>query len=508
MRSTLAPLLLASLLGPSARGVVLPAVRSPEERRQRQAESHQNAARFTYVMGIEVDRGESRGLASGTYLGTTADGRTGFVLTAAHVFHHPADAGIEAAAGLRARVCFGPAPDDKGVRATVREVFFHPGYQILSIYEGKDESTPSSLHYHNDQIILAFDTAPCRESLARIRPAPLFDGEWSFAAMPAKILGFGRFGTVGGDSPQLLFRVHLGDTLVAPGDDRGFPVLQHGTLVDSKAVHKPEGHPVPDAGWDPAHYLQIQDPTWCEYLPDGSLIHLQSHPRQSYLAPGDSGGPLLLEEEGEWKVAATASSTMSFSTRSALPDGSCGAVRDVWHPLRAPERLWIEQVKEGRAPGIELARQGTGDTTAAGGKRKAAGDPGFVPVPGGKRARTAEVPSNLISDLDLGLDGDGGSGPVPSSDRAAFIPLPALPALPAEANPGDLASLDAVNLGPAALDALAPNLGWDASDTATRNLGSPDDGALAFPSDPDLVLGGSFSLDPAGEVPHRGGLTH
>jgi hypothetical protein len=491
--SSLAPILLASLLAPTAGAVVTPAVGSLEEARQGEAVSHLEGARFTFVTAIEAVRtaGDLEKLHAGTgiYLGTSADGRTGHVLTAAHIFHDPEVGGFEGVAGMRAEICFGPDRNRSGaLRVAVREVFLHPDYSVTSRPEEK--GAISSVTCRNDQLILAFDAAPCREALAAagIQPAALFTAELPLDFTEALIVGFGQYGTVGGGQLHSLGRVHAGPTLVTLDEDRGFPVLLNGSLLDPKILAKVADPSSRKDGCRPIHCIPIKQPTWVVHSDGHKPMELRSHPRQSFHAAGDSGGPLLLKDEDGWKVVATTSMSHYFITSAPLTTDPRMGVFQIWHPVQ-PALAWIQAVKEGRARGTRLdqaagavAESKTPQTADR--KRKAGGEPEAGPQPGGKRARSQEATApSPASAGDLAPEGTAAPGLDGIPGEPAFTARPG-----AEGGLDHPAPVDTFRLDPGVLEDPAPGL-KRAQDNPLPLRGDPD--AIFIPPAldfPDLDL--------------------
>jgi hypothetical protein len=317
-----------------------------------EAAAHEEGARLTFVTGIEVDCGDGRNVAtfSGVFLGCDAANR-GYVLTAAHGYNRG-----EAVAGpgldRRVTLTFGPRLGVAGrIEIPAARVHLHPGYRFRADSDS-DLLAPSAFPRGrvslNDLAIFEFAAGTWRDALDRagIRPATLFDGEGPSGFADARIAGFGLFGTVGQGPGRAGDRVHAGHSRVALVQDPSGPTFQHRALVRAA----PAGPALAQlAGDDLNHrndYLNLAETTWIERPNDRQILALESHPQQAYIAGGDSGGPLLLEHQGAWKLAGIATGE-AVEPAPALPDGqSCLLAIQTWEPVMG-NLDWIRAVVAG-----------------------------------------------------------------------------------------------------------------------------------------------------------------
>jgi hypothetical protein len=279
---------------------------------QREQRSHEAGRQYRYVVGIQRTSLEPRRSFTGTgvYLGLGRDGRTGFVLTAAHVLLDgiPPDAKGAQQVTLTFGPRNGPGSQADTLQVAAVRALIHPRletYQDHSRKAGTDTSHPRTLR-RNDLAILEFDALDSLERMDQlgIRGAALYDGTGyrRKAPLEGQIVGYGRFGTSRGKKLDLCQgRVHSGHTYVSFGSWRG----RTGFLQWSPSTL--EGILNADSPETLANRYQFamvpEETTYATTLADVPTVQVRSHRDQADFTQGDSGGPLLFNTREGLKVA-------------------------------------------------------------------------------------------------------------------------------------------------------------------------------------------------------------
>lgn len=269
---------------------------TPEETALLTAQAHQAGARHSNVVGLTLEFSDGDvaliSYATGVYIGLTADGQTGLILSAGHAFdRNVAPKGLRGP--KRAWVSLGPRILDKSEAGSVMipavRVDLHPEFGWSG--DGACAWT------YNDLAIVAFDASAHREVLQAqgLAPAKLRAEHEAKAPMcEAELVGEGK------------------DTVYF-----GFDRVEAG--------------------------FAIVDPE------TGARTELRSHPKQAFGARGDSGGPLFFTTPGGLEVAGIYSG--SLLQRVAVADAEEDEMvhTQVWEPV-AIHLPWIQSHLE-RPPG-------------------------------------------------------------------------------------------------------------------------------------------------------------
>ena len=167
------------------RAIILQAGADPEEDRQRAAAANAAGAKHAWVVRIMFghDGGPCLQHGSGTYLGTSADGRYGYILTAAHLTDFVPGAGWKPA--FAHVVAFMGPGDGFGRGLGINRILVHPDWQGTMKITG---STPAGSKSgdcerleggggNKDLAILVFDAAGNAELVAAkgLSPAALVE---------------------------------------------------------------------------------------------------------------------------------------------------------------------------------------------------------------------------------------------------------------------------------------------------------------------------------------------
>lgn len=356
------PALLALVAWAPAGAVVGPAGGDAAQTARWEAAAHLDGARFPWIVSIEADHGDGVNVSSctGVFLGCGAPGR-GFVLTAAHGVRE-GQPGPLGKPGPPVQITFGPWMDaPSAIRIPATRVVLHPEFKALP---GSPDLSFFGQVTANDLAILEFDPRPWTEALARagVRPIEVFDGEVPAGPVDAVLAGFGLRGAVGQGPARFTGRVHAGATRVTQTRTPAGQGFHHWTLA------RAEGEA--DALDHHNQYLHFTQTT--RFQPGGARppVLFASHPDQAYLAPGDSGGPLLLLDRGTWKLAGIATAEY----REELPAVPSGPrlllVAQHWEPVMA-HLDWIRKVLAEPVPDRDQPMAEADPAQAACRKRKA-----------------------------------------------------------------------------------------------------------------------------------------
>jgi len=357
-------LVLGLALLPPAQAVVIRGGATAEEDRALEARSHQAGVRLTSMVGITVPCAESPlpALGTGVYLGTSADGRRGLVLTAAHLF---ADLGEGAGLAVGTVVHVGPALDPfaAGVstQLQVTRVRVHPRFKFHQDFTSRDaEGRPRPTVMNTcDLALLEFDAAAYGAILlkAGVTAAALYDGTgFTKPLLEAEVAGFGAFGTRTSPTVHNAFKVHAGNTRVSHGTWRGRTGFLHLSPLSASGLAALSSA---DPRANVYQFEWVGTPLRAFSPADRSPLRVQSHPNQALPASGDSGGPLFFNTKTGLKVAGIYS---QYLAEPLLMDGLVDAckpfVLQVWEPVM--EHLpWIQEVRGGAAaPAAPVEKKG------------------------------------------------------------------------------------------------------------------------------------------------------
>ena len=301
--------------------MIFPACPTPASAKALLAQAHERGRQCKSVVGlciafVPVDSNEEfETVGTGVFIGTTEDGRSGLILTCAHLWF-PEGLGRKSVSEIR--VNFGAENRFRPVAGMLQvlgtRVIFPPNHR--SGYDPNPEACPTLipaifdkviLRKHTDMALVEFPMEPAlAEALAghgfqaarfyddpRLRK-PLVDGE---PLLEGWFAGFGRPGFR--DQPMLLPRaipkVHAGDTLVGYDETGSVPCFsQVSPWTPSSGPKRPIEEYDPeenDSQFEPAPRAQ----TWWD-LYNRAWVEVQTHPEQACMASGDSGGPLYLQD--------------------------------------------------------------------------------------------------------------------------------------------------------------------------------------------------------------------
>jgi len=358
---------LAALVSLPAGAVIIRGGSSAQINARLERQSNLDGARHSFVVAI-LEQADPRPW-SGVFLGYGGDGGTGYVLTAAHGFTDRECFSMEDAS-RRYAIVFGSRVDAPDViRVPANRVIIHPGHRVFPA--SVELGLGLDVHFLNpgDLAILAFDARKCRAALEQrgIRPAELYDGKPASGFQEARVVGFGAFGCQDGTPIVPMGCVHAGSTLVTLAPFEGASYFLHRTTVAADAWTDYEaGSLSRDAAL--FQYRSFPEETWFTHARDPQPVACLSHKQQVQIAPGDSGGALLLEDKHGWKLAGIAQAKHYLPFVSVLDGKECQGVVELWHPVMG-ERAWIQEVMRSDRGGV-LLRTEAGDAGPGGG-----GDP-------------------------------------------------------------------------------------------------------------------------------------
>ena len=166
---------------------IIQAGKDAKEDTHLEAMSHEAGKNHRNVVGIEMGTlGQSSyGIGTGVYIGLSADGKKGLILTAAHLIQ---DDPKQAASSHLPSVSlyFRPEIDlsgSQGTRSTgipVQRAVLHPGYTYFDDFSNKDAKGEPVAHRmtSHDIAILEFDALEQKSFLAwmEVTPAELYEG--------------------------------------------------------------------------------------------------------------------------------------------------------------------------------------------------------------------------------------------------------------------------------------------------------------------------------------------
>lgn len=316
--------------------------------------AHDAGKRHKAVVGI-LHSAMARGTenhCTGVYVGPSADGRHGYVLTAAHVFFD-AQSDLEPRELQDVALYFGPEIDDVGTGDTFKvkatRLFIHP--------DRVPEDGKTVTLVRNDLALLEFElltTGKVLESRG-IAPATLYAGVGhTTPMMTGEIAGFGWFAShASADYVRTPIWIHGGKTHVTYGQWLGrtgflswLPMTEQG-FAERGAV-----------GQIPYRFVADSDGT-IQYGAMGTqtLFTVRTHREQAMFGPGDSGGPLFLRNSaGALELAgiASASTGAMLIDREVPPpfNNAFPHYLQIWEPVQ-DSLAWIRSVLEAKAPEAE-----------------------------------------------------------------------------------------------------------------------------------------------------------
>ena len=373
-----------------ARAVVIPAGADAADDARREKASHDMGAKHTCVVGIEATpRGSLMpALGTGVYIGTSADGTRGLVLTAAHLFVDPPEPGKSDQ--LECVILnFGPrmalmAPPSSS-RIQVQRVVVHPDFRYYQDLSSKNNGAPFPFPMSvNDLALLEFDAAASQDALAKldVRPAVLYDGaKYQAPFLEALIVGFGRFATSTSPTMMATGTVHQGHTLVTHGTRRGRTAFMHWSPM-SKASEAAVSSGSPMANLK-QYTLQLEEKSMYDPLMR-TILPIKSHRMQALCAEGDSGIPLFFNTKGGvLKVAGIYSQFVGEYLLDPVSDTYHPHSAQYWEPVMGHSG-WIHGVRNGTLGASKVLIPSShggldGRAAAAPEERKAA--PAAVPAP-------------------------------------------------------------------------------------------------------------------------------
>ena len=301
--------------------------------------AHPSLMRIQFLSGVQ---GQAPIHASGVYLGASEDGKTGYILTAGHIFNFD-PAGAKEPAFLEAAGHPGPvAPKGSGI--PLGRILVHPGYRPL-----KDLLAGAAGPVVNDIAVITFPVGKDAAGLmaaAGLRPARLAGAtdHRGAASLEAEVAGFGLTGTSASDLEPV-------DTV------RGGPTLVHAVrflageiLVNlAPAVFTlEETGKAAQAGASLLHcFKPAPEPIRAFWEGDEVNTHwIQTHAQHVLPAPGDSGGPLFMETKEGPRVLGITSLVTHLSLRPEGAEEPMDCLGSLFVPVG--EHLdWIEAVRTG-----------------------------------------------------------------------------------------------------------------------------------------------------------------
>ncbi len=330
--------------------------------------THEDGKQHTFVVRLQVESRARSCNATGSYLGMGKDGKTGYILTAAHMFKAgnalTSDENVAAV-----EISFGPRLGDEveskaGLRVLAQRLFICPQHEVKAIARPTlAKGVDAPMIPHADLAILAFDASACEEALenAKVQPAVLFEGKGQAELMDAKVVGFGAFGNADSTHTVTADRVHAGGTKVTLGGYLGFPAFVHWSPIKAGGPARFEEYRK-----DPRINLfpflpQLQKALFLNPF-DGQALVVQSHDNQVLAASGDSGGPLLLKNQSVLKVAGVSGHWETHQLRRLTDGCPVPSMMQVWQPVM-PHLAWIRGImagEPGKSPVVDLWKADSG----------------------------------------------------------------------------------------------------------------------------------------------------
>ena len=367
-RRALAALLLVLGLQVPGQATIILGGATPEEDARLKARAHQLALEHKNVVGLVFSKDNwaqaQVAQATGVYLGPSADGRTGLVLTSAHPWLEEADPD-QAGKVAYLLVNFGPDnlmwPTAGKVQAVGLRVVF-PFGKYASAQASADATGMTfsrQMPDLTDLAIVEFLLTPRRaQALAAlgVAPARLYDGEgYRAPLLEGLISGYGLFGTSHGArlGNAAEKQPHAGYTRVSYGLGRtGFGFLHWSPYAPEGEALIPEARKG-EGNLNEDQFLTVAEPEVWHDERSGAKVQVRSHPRQTLIAAGDSGGPLFFNTRKGLALAGIASHSGDVPLVAEGGAATRLFIRQMWVPVKA-HRAWIEAVRAGSTGGCEV----------------------------------------------------------------------------------------------------------------------------------------------------------
>jgi hypothetical protein len=279
------------------------------------------------------------------FIGYSADGERGQVLTSAHLFE-PAPGGppetLEAVT-----LNFGPRMAPQALRIPLTRVVIHPGYKHFQDRSSVDQagfSLPVPMLAH-DLAILEFKAAPFQAGLGRrgVRPAALDQGTgFRTPLLQAAIAGFGRFGTSANPKLAAQQTLYGGNTRVSYGAWRGTQAFMHWSQLSEAGLAARRAADPDGNRWQ----CELADTRKVCFNPgDRGPVPVLSDKAQAFGCDGDQGGPLFFNTAKGPVLAGIQS--IDLVEALALPGGGHAAfLQQRWEPV-LDHLEWIKEVQAG-----------------------------------------------------------------------------------------------------------------------------------------------------------------
>jgi hypothetical protein len=354
------PILLAPAV---AQATIVQAGASPEEDTRREEESHLAGAKFPcvtaiYMLGTRDWPPVTSG--TGTFIGTSRDGKKGLVLTAAHIFHYRPEEG-RAHGYQRIAVSFGP--DLKSFRAVDAErVFLHPDFSLVvpGHFRGS-EGEVAALTPGNDVAIVQFDLEHHAKALAELGVTAAILGEdrecWSHPGLEAKTVGFGVFGTTSGRVDDQNVRVHAGDTLVSHGELRGKNLFMNWSPMSQEASDLLDAKTMAPGLLN--RFATLDSRVEVRERGDAKPRRMETHKDQVAPAEGDSGGPLFIDTREGPRVVGLFTRSEHCQVLRGDNGKKLWSMAALWEPV-VDHLPWIRGIRDGLEGKAQVLVPGSG----------------------------------------------------------------------------------------------------------------------------------------------------
>jgi hypothetical protein len=343
-----------------ARAIVIQAGSDAAQDEALEAASCKAGAKLKGVVGLQVLRSKSgeASAATGVYIGTSADGRRGLILTAAHPFQRGPELGPQHPVE-KVVIHFGPMinpePLPGGLHVPVQRILLHPEFKYYNDYiyfDDGDEPEAVPMIGH-DLAILEFDAAAFLGPLdkAGVTAIPIYEGT-GYREKPlleAQIVGFGWFGTSTSLKLERTPIVHSGHTWVTHGEYRGSTGFMHWSPM-TETGYALSTTKEPDANI--SQFVEPKAPVKALHPVHDTPLPMRHHPQQAMGAKGDSGGPLLFQSKGSLRVAGIYSST-STDLLNLGDDTFAPFLLQFWESV-PDHAAWVNGVREGTTGGAHV----------------------------------------------------------------------------------------------------------------------------------------------------------
>ena len=344
---------------------IIQAGKDAKEDAHLEAMSHEAGKKHRNVVGIEMGTlGQSSyGIGTGVYIGLSADGKKGLILTAAHLIQ--GDPKQAASSHLPAvSLYFRPEIDlseTQGARSTgipVQRAVLHPSYTYFDDFSNKDAKGEPVAHRmaSHDLAILEFDALEQKRLLAwmEVTPAELYEGAgYTKPLLEGEIVGFGRFGTSNGPTLTIGGRIHAGKTRVTFDDWRGRTGFLHWSPLSEKG-REANASSKSDANVYQFDRNNEETQVFSPLTKKGYRV--LSHKNQALCASGDIGCPLFLNTSTGLKVAGLYSQLIVGESLLGLQNGKLRLfILQIFEPVKQ-SLPWIQAVREGGDGGGQVIK--------------------------------------------------------------------------------------------------------------------------------------------------------